>query len=322
MGKDETADDYKEADVALHSCIPEVFASVTLKEVTLQTDHDDIRIPSAMGYISVQNGYPGAKLWVTIYMYDGLSRSIVNSGALNTPGTAEFEAPSAGNSLYKFYVRCETFAPINGTDVKFSDTTAEALPSDDEAHPYQCTLLPASDPTGTYIAAGNTTGNAQMALSGNNTYTAYLMQAGFGSGTKNGYLSVDPNNANQCAVVTKTDAAPPSSMLWQKLDAQWGSIFINIQTPQTLLYAVDRNGAHAQLIPNTPLNQRLALWTIAGNFPNKVAIRPMADSSQNLNVFGGGPYNSGNPVGTWSWGGGAGNEVWSFIPAVEGGLQF
>lgn len=275
-----------------------------------------------MGYISVNNGYPDAKLWVTIYMFDGLSRSVVNSGAVNAAENKEFEAPSAGNSLYKFYVRCETSAPIHGTDVKFSDTTAEALPSDDVAHPYQCTLLPSTDPTGTYIVAGNTTGNAQMNLSGNNTYTAYLVQAGFGSGSWNGYLAVDPKNANQCSVVTRTDTVPPQSMLWQKLDAQWGSILINTQNPQTLLYAVDGNGAHAQLIPNTPLNQRLALWTIGGNFPNNVAIRPMADSSQNLNVFGDGPYNSGNAVGTWSWGGGAPNEVWSFIPAIEGGRPF
>jgi len=270
-----------------------------------------------MAYISVNNGFPGAKLWVTIYMSDaiGLSRSIVNSGPVNPAENVEFKLPSAGNS--RFYVRCETSAPIHGTDVKFSDTTAEALPSDDAAHPYQCTLLPQSDPTGTYIEPGNTTGNAQMALSSNNTYTAYLVQAGFGSGTMNGYLAADPNNTNQCIVVTRANSAPPPFMLWQKLDAQWGSIFINTGNPQTLLYAVDGNGARAQLIPNTPINQRLALWTIGGTFPNKVALRPMADSSQNLNVFGDGPYKSGNPVGTWSWGGGAGNEVWSFIPAIE-----
>lgn len=55
------------------------------------------------------------------------------------------------------------------------------------------------------------------------------------------------------------------------------------------------------------------LWTFGGGGPY-VAVRPVADSSQNLNVEGGCGGGVVQPVITWGWGGGQPNEVWGFFP--------
>jgi len=41
-------------------------------------------------------------------------------------------------------------------------------------------------------------------------------------------------------------------------------------------------------------------------------LRPRWDTGQNLNVFGGGGWKSPAQVGTFGWGGGRVNELWSF----------
>jgi hypothetical protein len=52
-------------------------------------------------------------------------------------------------------------------------------------------------------------------------------------------------------------------------------------------------------------------WTIQGDRTGNCAIRPLNNSSQNLNVLGNGPYRPGSAVSTWAWGRGQGNETWT-----------
>lgn len=53
------------------------------------------------------------------------------------------------------------------------------------------------------------------------------------------------------------------------------------------------------------------LWTFGGGGPY-VAVRPVVESSQNLNVEGG-CAGTIQPVCTWQWSGGQANEIWKFI---------
>ena len=46
------------------------------------------------------------------------------------------------------------------------------------------------------------------------------------------------------------------------------------------------------------------------------AIQNCYNTDQNLNVAGDGPYPAGIPILTWDWGGGAPNELWTFVPAI------
>ncbi|MDR3670970.1 MAG: RICIN domain-containing protein [Holophaga sp.] len=56
-------------------------------------------------------------------------------------------------------------------------------------------------------------------------------------------------------------------------------------------------------------------WTLTGSRASNCAIRPAYSHAQNLNVLGNGPYKPGNPVGTWTWSRGAGNETWRLVEA-------
>jgi len=57
------------------------------------------------------------------------------------------------------------------------------------------------------------------------------------------------------------------------------------------------------------LNPHGDIWQKTGPDDQLSAIRLALNTSQNLNALGGSPY-VGTPIGTWSWGGGAGNETW------------
>jgi hypothetical protein len=59
------------------------------------------------------------------------------------------------------------------------------------------------------------------------------------------------------------------------------------------------------------VNDGTTRWTIQGDRTGNCAIRPLNNSSQNLNVLGNGPYRPGSAVSTWAWGRGQGNETWT-----------
>lgn len=52
-------------------------------------------------------------------------------------------------------------------------------------------------------------------------------------------------------------------------------------------------------------------WTFGGG-GTWLAVRPLADDYQNLNVMGG-CYGGNTPIATWRWSGGAPNEIWSIV---------
>lgn len=57
-------------------------------------------------------------------------------------------------------------------------------------------------------------------------------------------------------------------------------------------------------------------WNLiaSGNF---FAIQNCANTSQNLNVAGSGPYPVGTPILVWDWGGGAPNELWTLVSPYD-----
>jgi len=269
--------------------------------------------------VGVKNGFPGADIWVTIYSQTPFERAQVASGGVASGLISGFQWTDNAD-LFGYYIRCETSVNIQGTSHKFSDTTArlDALIS----LPGIVTLLPGQG-TETYIQGGDQpVGTVSLDLS---TGTDYLLQAGISMttligeikiNTPTGYLSADPNNDySRCVIESRSSLTdyPPNTMIWTKQDTPQGFLLTN-KAAGTILYVAGGNGAAAQLIEATPINQLWALWTIGGNFPSTVAIRPSADDGQNLNVFGSGPYPPGSAVGTWGWGGGAPNEVWTFVP--------
>ena len=52
---------------------------------------------------------------------------------------------------------------------------------------------------------------------------------------------------------------------------------------------------------------------IPGANPNFFAIQNCWNTAKNLNVAGDGPYPAGTSIMVWDWGGGAPNELWTFI---------
>lgn len=62
---------------------------------------------------------------------------------------------------------------------------------------------------------------------------------------------------------------------------------------------------------NSPvtLNSHGDIWQDTGSYNQLNAIRLALNPSQNLNALGGHPV-VGTQIGTWNWGGGAGNETW------------
>lgn len=287
-------------------------------------------------YISVTNGYPGADVWVTIYqsvtgipLIERSDRRIQASGSLASGQSQTFQWDGVGDQCY---VRCETSATIEGKVYNFSDTTVQGTISTSPTIPVylsEWTLLPADEPRGTYLAESKQPmGTINLNLTTATEATQYLIQSDISHGDQypspTGYLSIDTSKANPCVIRDYPSSGwpPPGDMVWIKQDCQYGCLLTNMATNK-LLYVDDGNGANPQLLPSTPLTQRLSLWTIGGQFnfwkpgdlgvTSRVALRPYVDDSQNLNVFGNGPYPPGNAVGTWRWGGGAPNEVWWFI---------
>jgi hypothetical protein len=72
------------------------------------------------------------------------------------------------------------------------------------------------------------------------------------------------------------------------------------------------NGSPVTLLDRTIVDNRTQ-WTLSGKPASNCAIRPAYSDAQNLNVLGNGPYKPGNPVATWTWSRGAGNETWRLV---------
>lgn len=285
--------------------------------------------------IIVQNSFPGALVVPVIYTSSDYS----DSNTLK-PITGNFWGEAvAGESVTitwtdngspsGYWLRCKTYIDLEDFAMgkyQFSDARMQlgntiSAPTDFESNIY--TLLPGVG-TQTTIATGlYPMGTVKTGLwSG-----YYLLQAGFGNNTPTGYLSVDPSNSRFCAIESRTSLtdSPPATMVWLLQSKADGTCALINQGANELLFGWGVNGQRAQLMPNTPIFQILppSLWiivgTVAANFPASFAIRPSVVSSQNLNVLGGAPCPPGTAVGTWTWGGGSSNEVWTFIPVSSDG---
>ncbi len=98
-----------------------------------------------------------------------------------------------------------------------------------------------------------------------------------------------------------------ASQIWQKV-FKGTSIALRNQKTGKLMRVTGGNG-RVTLLDTDDFNGG-SKWTVGGDCKSNCTLRPEWDSSQNLNAFGNGPYNAGNAVGTWGWGGGSGNETW------------
>jgi hypothetical protein len=76
-------------------------------------------------------------------------------------------------------------------------------------------------------------------------------------------------------------------------------------------------GGQGGTVSQTNLLSQNTDWYEGGDIGNGYyAVQFGPDTDQNLNIPGDGPYPPGTSVVTWSWGGGAPNEIWRFIPAL------
>src|ERR1051326_4818788 len=111
-------------------------------------------------------------------------------------------------------------------------------------------------------------------------------------------------------VVVTVQNADDDRQVWTPIyyfgDTTNGIVLVNKETARAL--AASGNNALVYTASLGALDDH-SIWTL-GSGP-AYAIRPLYNSDMNLNVLGSGPYPPGNPVGVWSWSGGAANETWS-----------
>ena len=126
--------------------------------------------------------------------------------------------------------------------------------------------------------------------------TSYVIQVGMLADL---VVSNDPNHSGN-VVLRWLDGADKNQQ-WTMEPAPNGFYLRNVATG-TFLTATGQDapvvlGAHGDV------------WQKTGPDDQLSAIRLTLNPGQNLNALGGSPY-VGTAVGTWGWGGGAGNETW------------
>ncbi|MCC2632977.1 MAG: hypothetical protein K0S48_863 [Ramlibacter sp.] len=92
-----------------------------------------------------------------------------------------------------------------------------------------------------------------------------------------------------------------------------GVSFVNMLTGYAM-YAPNGNDQPVSQVPVANIDDH-SVWSFGGNEGGGyMAIRPVADDGQNLNIPGDGPYKPG-PVITYRWAGGPWNSQWTCIPS-------
>ena len=136
----------------------------------------------------------------------------------------------------------------------------------------------------------------------------------FSGAGNNLVLSVNPANTNGPLLMATYDPKLPAAQQWQR--QEWDSsaapryIYIN-QLSGLIMTA---NGTQGGTVTQTNALVTSDFWMLGGDQGNDFhAIQWASDATQNLNVPGDGPYNAGRSVVTFSWGGGAPNEIWKFV---------
>ena len=124
------------------------------------------------------------------------------------------------------------------------------------------------------------------------------------------YLSVDNNNLHGGLIINNLYDDP--SQYWVPVafingTSNNGLALLNVKT-QLIIASPGSNQPVTQVSPNA-ISGLSATWNASG-----AAIQLHADTNQNLNVSGNGPYPAGTPVVSWDWSGGEKNETWNWIP--------
>ena len=136
----------------------------------------------------------------------------------------------------------------------------------------------------------------------------------FSQAGNNLVLSINPGNPTGPLILASYDPSLPAAQQWrrQEWDSYFGTRYVYINQQSGLaMYATGVQGA---AITQTAALSSSNFWMLGGDEGNDFhAVQWANDTSQNLNVPGNGPYNAGSGLVTWSWGGGAPNEVWKFV---------
>lgn len=134
------------------------------------------------------------------------------------------------------------------------------------------------------------------------------------NGGANLVLSINPANPTGPLILATYDQNLPPAQQWrrQEWDSYFGTRYVYINQQSGLaMYATGVQGAG---ITQTASLSSSNFWMLGGDEGNDFhAVQWADDTGQNLNIPGNGPYNAGNSVVTWSWGGGAPNEIWKFV---------
>lgn len=134
------------------------------------------------------------------------------------------------------------------------------------------------------------------------------------NGGANLVLSVNPADPIGPLIVATYDQNLPLAQQWrrQEWDSHFGTRYVYINKQSGLaMYATGVQGA---AITQTAGLTSSNFWQLGGDEGNDFhAVQWANDNGQNLNIPGNGPYTNGSGIVTWSWGGGAGNEIWKFV---------
>jgi hypothetical protein len=103
--------------------------------------------------------------------------------------------------------------------------------------------------------------------------------------------------------VTSLGPNDPSQLWTPVMDGSSDNAFVLLNQETNMVIVAGANGPVSLAQSNTTSR---ATWL----FINTGAIQLQADTGQNLNVSGDGPYNSGTAILTFGWDGGASNETW------------
>jgi len=242
--------------------------------------HNGVRLLGLDG-----NGNPvGSQLWATYKGKLGTSRTNkytavvdVSGGSLNSTEhiTADEQAGLAAN--WK-----NTVKTFGGDPGDFFEGTAPDAPGSTSKTVLNETVPAPAPPSGdVYIIYSNVGPNMVLSINKSHPSDGLIID------------TYRPGDTAEC---------------WYKTDLGDNFTLINQQTGQ-IAYVPNGNGNRVTMFPACAVTE-YSTWTVGGNFKGWCAVRPVHDSGQNLNVFGGSAPGAG--VGTWGWSGGKPNEVWHF----------
>jgi hypothetical protein len=266
----------------------------------------------------VKNGYPGVSIWVTLYSADaviGAVRNIVTARCVRSGAEVVL---SGGFDYANAYVRSELKQREDCGGDTIDDTTVNdsVLPTNFN----WVTLLPQANFPQTYWAHGKLDAAPPIQTTLPAPAETVLFSRIKDKDGQPMVLSIDVNNPDcrqggpdgRCGVVIDRYRPGNAGQTWLRQKTANGYLFTNKATGM-LARVAPGNGNRVLLVGLTSMNIISSVWTIGGDSRTNCALRPFSDSNQNLNVFGDGPYNAGNPVGTWGWDGGQINETWYMI---------